>query len=191
MALCFDEAAAYAEWGLWVNVVLAIGTLVIAVFAVVQAVAAKRSATIAERALKLTQRADVLLETASIRFTQSQMLDGNSQVLLRFKNFGPTRANNLRFSILLQIPQIPEMQVPALPTSVLGASDSITISFDRFREFLTHQTFLDIANGVTPLTFNGTITYTDVFDLSHTTKCSGTYDPPSNMFRIKDESQAG
>jgi hypothetical protein len=78
------------------NLLLTGATLVIAIFAIIQADAAKKSADFNERTVRLTQRADVLLEDVSIRQNSDERPIGrDTQLILNFKNFGPTRANNV------------------------------------------------------------------------------------------------
>jgi len=176
----------------WINAALVLATLVIAVFAVVQAMAAKRSATVAEhsarfaqQALKDSERADLLLESIGIVNSMSGTLDGHARVVMRFKNFGRTRAKDVRCRARLIIPNVPDY-TSELPVIVLGPGQEQSISFSPFIDFLTKETFEQIISGKTRMQFEGWAVYEDVFGDSYTTRVAGTYEPRNRVFRVQD-----
>jgi hypothetical protein len=192
LSLCFISID-YTVWGFWVNLILVLATIALAIFAVVQALAAKESAKIAKEAaeetkkvVRLTERADVLLESAGIALSASQAFDGDARVVLRFKNFGRTRARDVSFRTRMIIPGVPDAFVPPLPFTVLGADQERSISFETFRDCLTKATFEDVAHGRIPLRFESWLVYTDVFGASHTTRDVGVFSPGTMTFRIED-----
>jgi hypothetical protein len=147
--------------------------------------AAVKAANTAEKALKLSERADVLLEGASIRMGITQKVDGDSQVILSFRNFGRTRAQNVRFDISLEIPGVPK-SIPPQASITVGAGDTRKLCFPRFAEFLTKETAEGISRGDIPLGFRGIVTYKDAFDDPHTFQCGGTLDHITRIFRMDE-----
>jgi hypothetical protein len=85
------------------NLLLTMATLVIALFAVKQAKAAKRSADNDERTARVTQRADILLKDFEVRGSAERFIGRDTQFIVHFENFGPTRANNLTFDFSLKV----------------------------------------------------------------------------------------
>ncbi|MGA8500547.1 MAG: hypothetical protein WB683_03295 [Candidatus Sulfotelmatobacter sp.] len=155
------------------------------------ATAAKRSAEFAELAVKVSECADVLLLGVSIKFATSQRLDGNSNVVFTFKNFGRTRANNTKFSISLILPEVPHNDVvPINVAIVIGASDTQVIGCERFREWLAQETFDKFLRGESVLRFSAGVTYEDVFGQPHAAPFAGFFDFHSQTFRV-EENEAG
>lgn len=83
--------------------------------------AANDSAVFTEKTIKLTERADVLLDSADVATSERGHILPNSSVNLRFKNFGRTRAINVRFEIKVTVPDGPDITPIALPELVIGA----------------------------------------------------------------------
>lgn len=171
------------------TLLLTVATLGIALLAMKQANAAKKSADIADKALRLTERADVLLYSVTVQLAQTQQLDGDTVITLHFKNFGPTRANKLKFWFYLDIPHAQRKAFPPPVPIALGAGDSQMLPFPRLRECMTQGTFRQIVNGTVSLSFDGHATYEDVFGLPHTIRCKGSFDPKRMAFNI-DENEA-
>lgn len=177
-----------------VNLLLAIATLVVAIFAVVQAAAAKRSAEtavrsadFAEKAVKASERADVLLEWVEVKLAQTQRLDGDTQVILHFKNFGRTRASNVAFQFYLAVPDAPEFPAPQPTPRVLGPGANQMVPFSPLRLGLTEATFHKIVAGEVEFFFQGRVTYKDVFGVSHSTTCKATFEPARLAFIIDED----
>jgi hypothetical protein len=175
------------------SAILALITFGIAWTALVQAKAAKvsaetaiSSARFAERATVLTERADVLLEMIGIQLPQNNVYDGNSWVVLQFKNFGRTRAKGVRFECHLICYDMPTGKDAApLPEIVLGPGVSQTVGFEPFNKWLTLGTFNAIMEGKETLKFTATAVYEDVFGDRHTTECKGLLaEPMKRLFKI-------
>jgi hypothetical protein len=66
--------------------------------------AAKKSADTYEQTVRLTERADVLLDGISIVVPNPGFFNGDEWVVMKFKNFGRTRANNTQFVASVAIP---------------------------------------------------------------------------------------
>jgi hypothetical protein len=103
--------------------------------------AARKSAEVAEMALKLAERADVLLNAASLTLVDSAgiprtAVNPYSRVTLEFKNFGRTRAQNVRCLIGLIIPGVPE-SVPPQEPFILGPGGTQSVTFHHFKGTLT------------------------------------------------------
>jgi hypothetical protein len=146
--------------------------------------AATKSADTAERALKLTQRADVLLSGVSLRDSagvDASPVRPDSYVILEFKNFGRTRAENVVFEIMLVIPDCPS-SVKHLGPMVLGAGDTQALRFQAFGEFLTELIASGIGDGTIKLSFTGKVSYRDIFDVVHTTSPSGVFHSKMRYF---------
>jgi hypothetical protein len=98
---------------------------------------ARRAARNAEDVVRLTERADILVD--GISFHPGSRLDGgDSSVAIAFKNFGRTRANNVRFDVRLIIPDAPN-EPTVLGPMILAAGDSQTVAFQPFIEFTTNK----------------------------------------------------
>ena len=147
--------------------------------------AAVKAANTSEMALKLSERADILLEGASVLAGVTQKVDQDSQVVMGFRNFGRTRAQNVRFEISLEIPGVPNSIPPQAPITI-GAGETQSLCFPRFAEFLTRETGEGIARGKIPLKFRGSVTYDDVFEDPHTFRCGGTFDHRTGTFRMDE-----
>lgn len=160
-------------------------SLVLAITAWIQAKAARRSADNDERAVRLTERADVLLE--SISLSTVQQLSPQTQFILRIKNFGRTRANNVKTTFYVGDPGTPVSLPPGPPTTtVLGAGDGQNVPLPQLGQFLTAPTFNGVASGQIPLRVYGTIAYTDVFGDRHTVNCKGTFEAADRNFSVDE-----
>jgi hypothetical protein len=152
--------------------------------------AAKKSAEVAEMALKLAERGDVLLNAVSLTMdptvvSTNTAIHPYSRVSMEFKNFGRTRAQNVRCLIGLVIPGVPETVPPREPF-ILGPGATQLLTFETFKATLTQKTYEDIASGVIDLKFAGTVSYEDIFGESHTITCRGLLDPKTGRFLLGD-----
>jgi hypothetical protein len=150
--------------------------------------AAKKSADFAEVATTLAERADVLLLRVSVvPSPRTQRFDGDAYVEMEFKNFGRTRANNNRFAVSLQLPDVPnDDAVPDNVAVIIGAGDTQIVGFHRFREWLTQETFDKFLRGEAILRFSAKVTYDDVFGKSHFAQFGGYFDHRVRMFRVQE-----
>lgn len=150
--------------------------------------AARKSADFAEVATTLAERADVLLlRVGVVPNSRTQRLDGDAYVEMEFKNFGRTRANNNRFTVSLQLPDVPnDDAVPDNVAVIIGAGDTQIVGFHRFREWLTQETFDKFLRGETVLRFSAKVTYDDVFGGSHFAQFGGYFDHRAKMFRVQE-----
>jgi len=149
--------------------------------------AARKSADTAEMALQLAERADILLESAGIVFSASRVFDGDARLVLRFKNWGRTRATDVSFDVRMIIPGVIDSPAAPLPLMVIGAGQEQSVSFQTFREHLTNNTFEDIAAGRVALQFVSWLVYKDVFGGSYTTRDVGIFNPRTVTFRIEEQ----
>jgi hypothetical protein len=152
--------------------------------------AAKKSAEVAEMALKLAERADVLLNAVALTMDSASMsantpIHPYSRVSMEFKNFGRTRAKNVRCLIGLIIPGVPD-SVPPREPFILGPGATQLLAFEDFMATMPKKTYQDIESGVIDLKFAGTVSYEDIFDESHTLTCRGLLDPKTGRFILGD-----
>ena len=149
---------------------------------------AERSATFARNAVRDSERADILLEAAGIVRAQSGVVDGDSRLMLRYKNFGRTRAKDVRFkvSMLIEGTNLPNA-TQHLPTMVMGPGQDQTITFETFRGCLTESTFKQIVQGKITLRFDSLVVYEDVFGGSYTTRDFGIFDHRALSFRMEQQ----
>jgi hypothetical protein len=180
----------------WVNWVLAfvgfigagiaIGTLYVLIKQTkatkLAADAAKKSADVADTALKLLERADILLNASSI---DSQQMSGtDTRVVLQFKNFGRSRARNVRLKLNLIIKGVSTTDNSNIVPITMGASETQNIASDRFGDFLNGPLTREVLSGQRPLQFEGEASYIDVFDAPHRSYYAGTYDWRVGRFNI-------
>jgi hypothetical protein len=170
-----------------INFVLVVCTVVLAVGGIVQAIATVRAANTTRMALKLAERADVMVSSASIELPDTKTFAGHSCVVLKFKNFGRTRAVDLMFDVS---PSVPETRGPRIPIGplVLAAGDDQKVRFQPFTQWMTEDVIRGIVAGTVPLRFDGKITYKDVFGAKHTTECAGRFDVETFAFNMEKNS---
>jgi hypothetical protein len=145
--------------------------------------AATKSANVAESALKLSERADVLLNAAM--FKHGTILSGkDARVVLEFKNFGRTRANNLKYTFNLIIEGVPPTDSSKVPQVTMGAGETQHISSQRLVEFLAEDTAQGIFQDKIPLKFEAEVVYKDVFGDPHRSYYEGTLDCATYTFRV-------
>lgn len=183
-------------WSNWSLVLIGIVTAWIAlgtlgdiktqtIAAKISAEAAKKSAEIAEMSLKLAERADILLNSCGLKSVQG---DGPShRVIVEYKNFGRTRAKDVKFTLNLIIEGVPETDSGLIPLVTVGAGETKSISSQRFGDFLSVQTANALFSRKIPLRFESEVTYKDVFDTPHAAKYVGTYNWDTGVFRIDNQ----
>ena len=145
----------------------------------------KKSADVADFSLKLAERADVLLDACS---AGGELMDGKDfRVVLQFKNFGRTRAKDVKLTLHLPIEGVPETSQESIPLIVMGAGETKDVSSQPFVDFLTSETAGDIFSQKIPLKFEGAANYNDVFDCPHKSRYTGTYDWGTRCFHIDSQ----
>jgi hypothetical protein len=154
----------------------------------IAALAAKKSAEVSEKALKLTQRADLLLDASSIVGPSGKFpgVVASSCVVTNFKNYGPTRADNVVFKVNLDIPGVPNAE-QSLGPGVLGAGDIQAIRFASFGDFLSGATMSDINTGKCVMRIKGIVTYSDVFGEPHEFFVNSRYNARTRTFRAQEQ----
>jgi hypothetical protein len=151
--------------------------------------AAKKSADTAEAALRLTQRSDILLDQAQLNIGDAQGGAG-AIVILVFKNFGSTRALKAVFRTGLLTPVTPNKGAPVIGPITLGPNDTQRITFERFGNWMTQDTAVQIFGGKVLLQFFAEVTYEDIFGVGHFSRYYGTWNHETRAFRL-DKHEAG
>lgn len=144
---------------------------------------AKRSADNDEQAVRLTQRADVLLRDFEIRQDGADNPIGrNTQFILNIENFGPTRANDVKFdfgiSAAEQAPTETSQHIvtPVIPIA-MGAHDVRPYTFAPLSHMFKGEVINAIRDGAVTVRISGTISYSDVFGKRYRVTCGGEYSP--------------
>ncbi len=136
-------------------------------------------------AVRLTQRADVLVEGVNVSTGHRQPVTGDSCISIQWRNYGPTRANEVRLSASLLFA---ELQVPYesvdTPIIALASGDRQPQAFIPLRKCMTNATFKDILDGKTELRFVAKAEYRDVFGSLHHTHNEGIYRREDGTFQI-------
>jgi hypothetical protein len=148
-----------------------------------QADAARDSADNARDTARLTQCADVLIDEIELQVAKPQF-ELSSRIVIHFKNFGPTRAINVKLDLTLQPGTLGDLPTLGGPI-VLAAHASAPITYPTFKELGWVPHIADIQNGKISIKFSGTISYEDVFGFIHTTDCSGEYNRLTHSFNAK------
>lgn len=148
-----------------------------------------RSSVFARNAVMVSERADILLDAASIVTSSASGIIGpDARLKLQYKNFGRTRARDVRFKVWMEIPDVNlPSAVQELPRMVMGAGQDQTIAFQTFGECLTEITFKQIVQGKIELRFIALVTYEDVFGALYTTRDAGLFDHRAMGFRVLDK----
>jgi hypothetical protein len=149
---------------------------------------ATRSAELAENALHLTERADILVRAVEI--STYPALSPESVICIVFKNYGPTRGSRVRITSRLILPDQIGIEESPLPSSVLGAGDTLCSGFAPMTRWAPQEMFLGIREGRVPLRFETEAVYFDVFGRRHHTKCSGMFMPIGCSFSHDENQEA-
>ncbi len=147
-----------------------------------------------ELADRLTQRADVLLDQIGIkpRPNPCYLTDG-TEISIIFKNFGPTRANDVRTTVDLSMPGVTKkahVAAPPMPASVVAAGDQLTVTFPPLGMAFESAVLAKASKGDIPLRFDATVEYTDVFGTRHHTAYGGIYYGPAGSFVVDNNHDA-
>lgn len=146
--------------------------------------AAIKSAETADRHLLLTQRADVLVAGIAIVNAVGQPMGPDTMIKVTFKNYGPTRASNVRLFTRLQYAEFASADpAPVLDCAItVGAGESQAASFGKLSACMSGETFNAIMAGDMPLKVVGVATYLDVFGRTHTTRSTASFRPDLTGF---------
>lgn len=91
----------------------------------------------------------------------------------------------LRVFRVISVPDvIPESPAEPMPVTILAPSDSQSMAFDRFGDWLSKETFASIYSGKTEMRFDARVRYTDIFEVEHEMECGGIFMHKSKTFRI-------
>lgn len=145
--------------------------------------AARDSANEARDTARLTQCADVLIEFIELENAQPAF-SAQSRMTMVFKNFGPTRANNVQFNFVLSIGTSGDVPT-SLDPIVLGADATAPLIFKTLKELGLVPNIPDIEGGKMAFGFKGTISYEDVFGKRHKVNCVGDYNRFTRSFNAK------
>jgi hypothetical protein len=152
----------------------------------ISADAAKKSAELAEASLKLVERADILLEAVSL--IDGQTLGGkDARVVLKFKNFGRSIAQDVQLKFNLVADGLPESNCERIPPISMGTGESKTISSQRFVEFMTEPLARQIFSGEIAFKFEAEARYKDIFENQRRSIYTGTWEMTTNMFQINKQ----
>jgi hypothetical protein len=142
-------------------------------------------------AVRLTQRADVLLDSIDVRpANDPPSIWPNTEVQLHFRNYGPTRANDVRFSIDLTIAGAMKKEAsqngPLLPPIVIAANENSPASFPLLGQMFEAEDIKRASRGDAEMRFTATATYVDVFGKRHRSHYTGIYygQPPVAVFVV-------
>ena len=189
--LSVEEVRDWVDLSQWVfaGLLVVVGALqVILLFGTLTATrisadAARSAANTARLALEVSERADVLMEGAVL----SQPVGPMSEVYLRYKNFGRTRAENVRVKTTLEIPSTP-LREKIFGPIILGANAGQSVGYSPLALLADEPTVSGILSGTLSMGFMIEGSYDDVFGNSHTFKASGKYHPIKGVF-INDTNQ--
>lgn len=134
-------------------------------------------------AVQLTQRADVLVDAVSIS-TDPGPLNHLTKISVVFKNYGPTRATNVRMNAWMEFAHIKGTKRDYLPAITMGAGDIQRVGFEAIGSFMDTETARKVRDGLIPLNFIAEVTYTDVFSKPHSCRFAGVYKPHQQVFEI-------
>lgn len=134
-------------------------------------------------AVRLTQRADVLIHSVDIS-TYPNPLTPATKISVIFKNYGPTRASNLRLEAALEYDDIRGLPQRERIPITLAAGENQVITFDPMGMHMKAETAQAIADGTAPFTFVAEATYFDVFGKKHHTLDRGSYRAKARTFEI-------
>lgn len=175
------------EW--WQVILIVAGT----------AIAAR--AFLAERAaVRLTQRADILI--LAVTFESQHRTRGghlplaSAEISFRFKNYGPTRAVDVKSAGLIYITAAGSLDERKAVTSegerhwgVVASGDEFVVTMPPLGDLLPEDVLNQISNGRVGLHYEFGVLYTDVFKKRHQTWNSGTYDAAGAFHAFRRHTQ--
>jgi hypothetical protein len=148
--------------------------------------AAYDSSEFTRNTIKKSERAEVLLHLAKTVPSSASLYE--SSLELTIKNFGRTRAINvsgdLRFAD--DVPMTRGKENIREVHTILGAGQKHKVAFEKFIQIIDGHNFGLMINGRRSLRFAGQLTYEDIFGDTHSTRCSGKFDPSTKTFAIEE-----
>lgn len=172
----------YTQLGL---TIILIGTTISAGFVAYLAFANERNA------VRLTQRADVLVGAIGISPSHiPAVLGTGTTITVQFKNFGPTRASDVRIDTQLLVQGVPDKHpdMPPLPALVIGPGETMSSSFATLEKLFDQDIITKVSKGDIPLYLNATVDYTDVFGKRHHAEFASVYYGASRSeFIVRDK----
>ena len=152
----------------------------------VAANAAGQSSEFAKKTTKDSERADILIESISIETgNQNWTQNGDGKLVVHFRNFGRTRATEVRLRVELVVPSVNLTRGKYdLPSMVLGKGQKQTVTTDTFHDCLGLPLFNQVIKGQKEMHFHASVVYEDVFGDSYTTKDIGVFDVRTSSFKI-------
>ena len=155
----------------------------------VSADTANRSAALSEKALHLTERADILI--SAVTLSTHPGFGPLTEITLVFKNFGRTRASDVRAETRLYTTDHgKDGQVGPILETIVAAGDTFCCAFPPIGEWTSRETLERITDGSATLHYDAKVNYVDVFEIAHHTACSGTYYPDRCNFVVDSNQQA-
>lgn len=141
----------------------------------------------AKSAVMLTERADVMVDALGLAPAVSP-LTTQTEIQIRLKNYGPTRASEVTFRrLVVTIGTNASEQHAEMPISNIAASDEISGAIRTLGKIFD-AVEIDLASrGKKPMTLLAELDYRDVFDELHPAKFEAVYTPFSKSgFRMKE-----
>jgi hypothetical protein len=189
----------YYYW-LWGNDAPVWSNWILAVVAAIAGWIAYRAFEHERDAVRRTQRADLLFyETSLIPRTKPSRLTKDTELGLIFKNFGPTRASQVKLTINIEIEGFSQLipdprsvidESPELPRTVVGTGDTVQASFAQLGRLYSEDAIALASKGDRTLRYVATAEYTDVFGKGHHTICKGVYYGPVSGFVVLENNDA-
>lgn len=147
--------------------------------------AAKASADTARDTLLLTERADILIEGIELKGIYLGGLGEDTQVTVVYRNFGRTRASNIKCLLSLGIEgAVQADSADDVVPNILGAGAFQNETYRRLGESTNRGTLAAVNSGNARLTLSGVITYVDVFGKPHTMTSNSFYNPKTRRFSV-------
>jgi len=141
----------------------------------------------AKSAVMLTERADVMVDALGLSPAVSP-LTPQTEIQIRLKNYGPTRASEVTFRrLVVTIGTKTCHQHAEMPISNIAAGDDISGSIRTIGR-LFEASEIDLASrGKSPMSLLAEFEYRDVFDELHRGRYEAIYTPFSQSgFRLKE-----
>jgi hypothetical protein len=146
--------------------------------------AAKKSSDLAETTMKVIEAPGLFLDNVGL--VPPGAITPDSHVAMLVKNFGGSRAKNVRSFVKLIIPEVPECELSP-ETFAIGRGGTQIIRFLAFKDTLNRETFDKVVRGEISVRFSGDITYEDVFGERYMLNCRGVLDAKTGTFALGDK----
>jgi hypothetical protein len=173
---------------------------ILAIIAGVAGYVAWRAFSHQRDAVRLTERADVLVASMGIEPVPTPhlykgmtiyALPLNAQVVVYFKNSGPTRASNVDWGVEPIIEGVPAKKPDSPPepaTVVIAANDDIHATTGPLNAYYADAVVASVGSGNTKLRIKMSVSYDDVFGKRHSTTQYARYF--NGTFRFEEKMEA-